>query len=370
MTNQQFLTAEELPAIRDFYLPLSSDMQDESIEWFSARAFTGSSRSRLAFGKDPDVMKFVREAQKECLKYASTIHDTARITILDQVFRMQIVNRVESRRSVHLRRIPRVVPTLEEAGVGAAMRDILMADALIKGGLILITGTNGQGKTTVLSSTIVHRLIRHGGAAQMIEDPSEYPCDGVHGDGVCLQLPVSSDIPSQSTYEAALKKSLRAFPAISGGGTMLGIGEIRDKETAAEALKQSGNGHLVIATMHGQTIPQALDRLVTMSSEVLGQAQARMLLGANLRMIANQALVRAMVARPVSAEAAWFSSAEVSATLLFQGEADDQLREVISRGDQQGLEKAIASQATILSGYTGGPVSTLLKQLALANRAQ
>lgn len=361
--DSQFLTAAELPEIRDFYLPLNNDMQDESIEWYSARAFTGSSRSRLAFGKDPDVMRFIREAQKECLKHASTVHDTARINILDQVFRMQIVNRTENRRSVHLRRIPRIVPTLEEAGVSMAMREILMADTLIKGGLILITGTNGQGKTTVLSSTIVHRLRRHGGAAQMIEDPSEYPCDGVHGDGVCLQLPVSSDIPSQNTYEAALKKSLRAFPAISGGGTMLGIGEIRDKETAAEALKQSGNGHLVVATMHGQTIVQALDRLVTMASEVLGTNQARMLLGTNLRMICNQSLVKSMTQRTVSSEASWFKSAEVSAVLLFANEADANMRTALTHGDQIAIEKAISKQSELLSSYAGGPVSGLIKQL-------
>ncbi len=361
--NSPFLTAAELPEIRDFYLPLNSDLHDESIEWFSARAFTGSSRSRLAFGKDAEVMRFIREAQKECLRHANTINDTARISILDQVFRMQIVNRTENRRSVHLRRIPKIVPTLEEAGVGLAMREILMSENLVKGGLVLITGTNGQGKTTVLSATIVHRLKRHGGAAQMIEDPSEYPCDGVHGDGVCLQLPVSSDIPSQSTYESALKKSLRAFPAISGGGTMLGIGEIRDKETAAEALKQSGNGHLVIATMHGQTIPQALDRLVTMASEVLGTNQARMLLASNLRMIGNQSLVKSMTPRQVSDEASWFRSAEVSAMLLFANESDSGMRAALGHGDQMAIEKAILKQSEILGGWSGGPISGLIKQL-------
>lgn len=361
--HEAFLTAAQLPEIRDFYLPLNCDTHDESIEWFGARAFTGSSRSRLAFGKDAEVMRFIREAQKECLKLAMTVADTARITILDQVFRMQIVHRTEGRRSVHLRRIPKIVPTLEEAGVGIAMREILMSDNLVKGGLVLITGTNGQGKTTVLSATIVHRLRRHGGAAQMIEDPSEYPCDGVHGDGICLQLPVASDIPSQNTYEQALKKSLRAFPAISGGGTMLGIGEIRDKETAAEALKQSGNGHLVIATMHGQTIPQALDRLVTMASEVLGTNQARMLLAGNLRMIANQSLVTSMTPRVVSAEASWFRSAEISAVLLFANDSDGAMRSLLGQGDAPALEKAIAKQAELLAAYSGGPISGLIKQL-------
>lgn len=363
MSDTNFLTAEELPEIRDFYLPLRSDAKDDEIEWYDARAFTGSSRSRLAFGKDAEVMRFIRAAQKECLELANKVHDTARITIMDQSFRMQIVNRTDNRRSVHLRRIPKIVPTLEEAGVGIAMRDILMSENLVKGGLILITGTNGQGKTTVLSSTIVHRLKRHGGAAQMIEDPSEYPCDGVHGDGICLQLPVSSEIPSQATYEAALKKSLRAFPAISGGGTILGIGEIRDKETAAEALKQSGNGHLVIATMHGQTIPQALDRLVTMASEVLGQVQARMLLGSNLRMIANQSLVTSMTQRVVSEEARWFKSAEVSASLLFANEADGNMRGALTTGDQLAIEKAVAKQSEILATYTGVSPAALIKQL-------
>jgi type II secretory ATPase GspE/PulE/Tfp pilus assembly ATPase PilB-like protein len=113
-------------------------------------------------------------------------------------------------------------------------------------GLILVTGPTGSGKTTTLYAAL-NELNRPDVKILTAEDPIEQIIDGV------LQSQV--DEGKGITYEKLLRSFLRDAPHV------ILIGEIRDKETAKIAIEAAGTGHLVLATLHTNTIAGAVTRL-------------------------------------------------------------------------------------------------------------
>ena len=118
-------------------------------------------------------------------------------------------------------------------------------------GLILITGPTGSGKSTSLASMI--DFINRNRAEHIItiEDPIEY----VHKNIMSLleQREVHSDTHS---FAAALKYALREDPDV------ILVGEMRDTETIAAALTAAETGHLVFGTLHTNSAPQTIDRII------------------------------------------------------------------------------------------------------------
>lgn len=136
-----------------------------------------------------------------------------------------------------------------------AVNAILSSGAV---GLVLICGGMGAGKTTSAASFVVERLRLHGGIALGIEDPTETNIDGVHGGGRCIAI-------SASRYNGGYKEHL--IRGLRSGVDFIFIGEIRDEETAFEALKAGGNGKLIIATIHGASEILAMERMITLASK-------------------------------------------------------------------------------------------------------
>ena len=118
-------------------------------------------------------------------------------------------------------------------------------------GLILITGPTGSGKSTSLASMI--DFINRNRAEHIItiEDPIEY----VHNNIMSLieQREVHADTHS---FAAALKYALREDPDV------ILVGEMRDTETIAAALTAAETGHLVFGTLHTNSAPQTIDRII------------------------------------------------------------------------------------------------------------
>ncbi|MEC8678643.1 MAG: ATPase, T2SS/T4P/T4SS family, partial [Candidatus Margulisiibacteriota bacterium] len=111
-------------------------------------------------------------------------------------------------------------------------------------GLILITGATGSGKSTTLYSLL--RLLQHRHVITL-EDPIEQVIPNIHQ--TCIN-------PNQGyTFEVGLKAILRHNPDV------IAIGEIRDKQTAEIVLNAAYSGHLVIASLHTNTIETTLLRL-------------------------------------------------------------------------------------------------------------
>ncbi|MDN5324539.1 MAG: hypothetical protein PWP02_249 [Thermosipho sp. (in: thermotogales)] len=119
-------------------------------------------------------------------------------------------------------------------------------------GIILVTGPTGSGKSTTLVG-IINSLNHEGVNIITAEDPVEYTIDGI------TQCQVNPEIGL--TFAKYLRAFLRQDPDI------IMVGEIRDRETAQLAVEASLTGHLVLSTLHTNTAPGAIDRLVNMGIE-------------------------------------------------------------------------------------------------------
>jgi len=116
-------------------------------------------------------------------------------------------------------------------------------------GMILVTGPTGSGKTTTLY-TMLDMLNLPTRNIITIEDPVESEVPGV------TQVPVNPAIGY--TFERVIRACLRQDPDV------IMVGEIRDAETAEISMKAAMTGHLVLSTLHANTAPLAVYRLVTM----------------------------------------------------------------------------------------------------------
>ena len=119
-------------------------------------------------------------------------------------------------------------------------------------GIILVTGPTGSGKTTTLYSALVeindpkHKIVT-------TEDPVEYQLEGIN------QIQVQNKIGF--TFGHSLRSILRHDPDI------VLVGEIRDLETAENAIQASLTGHLVFSTLHTNDAPTSYTRLTDMGVE-------------------------------------------------------------------------------------------------------
>jgi Tfp pilus assembly pilus retraction ATPase PilT len=265
LSDLDILPTNQWHQIRDIYIPLVSpqggedgyavneNLIDETI------AYVGGIEPKLLY--NPDEPASIRRLIEIFMKSDARMQrvDKFRIEHDGFAFRAQRVITDEGP-VLELRSLPSTVPKLRQLNMPASCRSLLMDSDLLHGGLFLICATNGQGKTTTCSAAVASRLEAYAGLANCVEDPPELPLKGWHGKGRCFQIPADVDDTEApgSGYAKALLKTLRFFPSMPNGGTILFVGEIRDPRTAAEALLASANGHLVLATIHAQNVTAAL----------------------------------------------------------------------------------------------------------------
>ena len=151
-----------------------------------------------------------------------------------------------------IRNIPYNIPALKEL----QLPDILESVINHPNGIILITGPTGSGKSTTIASLVNHINLNTAKHIITIEDPIEY----VFGSkkSIISQRQVGIDTAS---FSDGIKYALRQDPDV------IFIGEIRDKETMAAALKASETGHLVLTTLHTNDAVQTINRIVNMFEE-------------------------------------------------------------------------------------------------------
>lgn len=142
--------------------------------------------------------------------------------------------------------------SLEKLGMATQMKATF--DRLIRmpHGIILVTGPTGSGKTTTLYSALVG-IKSEDTKIITTEDPVEYQLEGIN------QIQVHPKIGL--TFAASLRSILRHDPDV------VLVGEIRDHETAENAIQASLTGHLVFSTLHTNDAPSAYTRLVDMGIE-------------------------------------------------------------------------------------------------------
>lgn len=170
---------------------------------------------------------------------------------------------------------------------------MLNSDRLIDGGIVLFASKPGSGKSTTMGAMLRTRLETHSGFAKTLESPCELPLSRTWGSGICFQCEVDENLPLQEQYPKPFRAiALRGFPAIPGGGrTIIMLGEIRDKETAALVV-QSAVGHLIMTSIHAENPETACSRLASMAGEILGHDVARDMLASSLRVVVSQKLMK------------------------------------------------------------------------------
>jgi Tfp pilus assembly pilus retraction ATPase PilT len=151
-----------------------------------------------------------------------------------------------------LRRLSDRITPIAELGIPPVFVETMMKPKLT--GLFVISGTFGQGKTTTASSLVVSRIAKFGGVAITVEEPPEMPMEGPHGEGVCYQHWVE-----KGGFAHACRQVARWAPSI------IFLGEIRDAETALEALRASINGKLVVCTAHADNCAMAIERIFALA---------------------------------------------------------------------------------------------------------
>lgn len=173
---------------------------------------------------------------------------------------------------VVLRLLTRHAELLELSNLGFSERQLAdYAEAISRPhGMALITGPTGSGKSTTLYATL-RRLNRESSNILTIEDPVEYTLEGVN------QVQLKEEIGL--TFGAALRTFLRQDPDI------IMLGEIRDADTAAMAIRSSLTGHLVFSTIHTNSAWGSVSRLRDMGVHPY-------LLSGTLILCAAQRLVR------------------------------------------------------------------------------
>jgi twitching motility protein PilT len=177
--------------------------------------------------------------------------------------------------SAAFRRIPHQIPKLDELGLPRVLEDLTHKPR----GLVLVTGPTGSGKSTSLAAML--DIINEERDEHMltIEDPIEF----LHQHKRCIvnQREIG---PDATGFADALRAALRQDPDV------ILVGEMRDRETIGTALTAAETGHLVFATLHTQSAPQTIDRIIDVFPAEQ-QAQVRTQLAGTLQGIITQALL-------------------------------------------------------------------------------
>jgi general secretion pathway protein E len=159
---------------------------------------------------------------------------------------------------------------LEDLGLNERNFKIIKHYIQQPNGVIFVSGPTGSGKTTTLYS-VLSRLNTPEVNIITVENPVEYQMGGIN------QVQVHEQIGL--TFAAALRSILRQDPDI------IMIGETRDIETAQIAIQSALTGHLVLSTIHTNSAPATITRLVDMGVEPY-------LIASSLKIVIAQRLVR------------------------------------------------------------------------------
>jgi len=219
------------------------------------------------------------------------------------------------------RLIPTKIATLEQLGIPVVAKEF----AHLRGGLVLVTGPTGSGKSTTLAALldyINNNFSRH---IVTIEEPIEFVHE--HKRSIITQREIPGDSES---FPVALKAALRE------DADLVLVGEMRDLETVSLALTAAETGLLVFGTLHTNNARKTVDRMVDVFVATR-QPQARAMLANSLRGVVAQLLLKkADGSGRVAVNEILVANAAVSA-IIREG-ASQKLQDVIVSGKGQGMQ--------------------------------
>jgi len=219
------------------------------------------------------------------------------------------------------RLIPTKIASLEQLGVPVVIKEF----AYSRGGLVLVTGPTGSGKTTTQAALIDFINQNFAKHVVTIEEPIEFVHDNKRS------IITQREVPTDSiSFAAGLKASLREDTDI------VLVGEMRDLETISLALTAAETGLLVFGTLHTNNARKTVDRMVD-AFPADRQAQARTMLANSLLGVVAQLLLKRSD-RPgrIAVNEILISNAAVAAVIR-EG-ATHKLQDIIVSGRAQGMQ--------------------------------
>jgi twitching motility protein PilT len=219
------------------------------------------------------------------------------------------------------RLIPTKIASLEQLGIPLVVKEF----AQLRGGLVLVTGPTGSGKSTTLAALMDHINENFSRHIVTIEEPIEF----VHNNK--RSIITQREVPNDSiSFPIALKAALREDVDI------VLVGEMRDLETISLALTAAETGVLVFGTLHTNNARKTVDRMVDVFPAPR-QPQARAMLANSLRGVLAQLLLkRADGGGRIAVNEILIANAAVSA-IIREG-ATQKLQDVIVSGKAQGMQ--------------------------------
>lgn len=245
-------------------------------------------------------------------------------------FRLNVLRQRSSLGAV-LRHIPFEISSIEKLG----LPPIVNSFADYPRGLVLVTGPTGSGKSTTLAAVLDRVNINRACHVVTIEDPIEFVHS--HKAAIVDQREVGSDTKS---FAEALKHVLRQDPDV------ILVGELRDLETISAAITAAETGHLVLASLHTQDAPQAVDRMIDVFPPHQ-QHQVRIQLASSLQAIVTQQLIRVDSGRGRVAALEVLIATGAVRNLVREGKTH-QLYSVMQSGAQYGMQTMDSALAELV----------------------
>lgn len=215
-------------------------------------------------------------------------------------------------------------PRLDDLGIPPPLLERYRRMIASPYGFIIVSGPTGSGKTTTLYASL-YELCDETRSICTVEDPVEMRIPAV--------AQVSVNQKAGLSFATVIRSFLRQDPNV------IMIGEMRDSETAAIAIRAALSGQLVLTTLHSNDAPRAIERLIDLGAD-------RHAIAAAICGIVSQRLVRKLcdACRRQDVDAAEFAYVPVGCNLCngsgYRGrtgifeflEIDDEVREAISMG--------------------------------------
>src|SRR5688500_6496526 len=221
------------------------------------------------------------------------------------------------------RLIPTKISSLEQLGMPTIVKEF----GALRGGLVLVTGPTGSGKSTTLAALLDYINSNFSRHIITVEEPIEF----VHSNKRCVIT--QREVPEHaSTFPQGLKAALREDADI------VLVGEMRDLETIQLALTAAETGLLVFGTLHTNNARKTVDRMIDVFPSDQ-QAQVRTMLASSLRGVVAQLLSKKTAevggGRIAINEILVVNSA--AASIIREG-ATQKLQDVIVAGAGQGMQ--------------------------------
>jgi len=219
------------------------------------------------------------------------------------------------------RLIPTKIATLEELGIPLVAKEF----AHLRGGLVLVTGPTGSGKTTTQAALVDYINENFSRHVVTIEEPIEFVHDNKQSTITQREVPGNS-----SSFPDGLKAALREDTDI------VLVGEMRDLETVSLALTAAETGLLVFGTLHTNNARKTVDRMVDVFPAER-QSQARAMLANSLRGVLAQLLLKRSD-RPGRIAVNEILMANAAVAAIIREGATQKLQDVIVSGRAQGMQ--------------------------------